>query len=119
MNFCRKNLENAGKMKLCDMVANKMHSIEVSSLELLRENFKNALEISGKTQGILFFKNVATLLWDALIILLGISGIILYGIQSFLSSRIDLKFRHLFSCDTIDTIALILNSVSGGIGRRK
>ena len=50
LNFCRKNLENSGKMKLCDMIANKMHSIEFSSLELLREKFKNALKISGKTQ---------------------------------------------------------------------
>ena len=23
LNFCRKNLENSGKMKLCDMIANK------------------------------------------------------------------------------------------------
>ena len=39
-----------------------MHSIEFSSLELLREKFENALEISENTQGILFLKNVATLL---------------------------------------------------------
>ena len=28
-------------------------------------------------------------------------GVILYSVQSFLSPRIDLNFRHLFSCDTI------------------
>ena len=39
-----------------------MHSIQFSSLELLREKIKNALEISGKIQRIYFLKNVATLL---------------------------------------------------------
>ena len=40
-----------GKMKNMYMIANKMHSIEVSSLQF-REKFKNVLEISGKTQEI-------------------------------------------------------------------
>ena len=34
-------------------------------------------------------------------------GIILYRIQSFLSPRADLNFRHLFSCDTIVSIRLL------------
>ena len=29
-------------------------------------------------------------------------GVILYRVQSFLSPQMDLKFRHLSSCDTID-----------------
>ena len=61
LNFCRKNLENSGKMKLCDMVANKNAFHRSFSLEMLREKFKNALEISRKTQGISFLKNVTTL----------------------------------------------------------
>ena len=32
----------------------------------------------------------------------GISGVILHGVQSFLSPRIDWNFRHLSSCDTKD-----------------
>ena len=32
----------------------------------------------------------------------GISGVILHGVQSFLSPRIDWYFRHLSSCDTKD-----------------
>ena len=34
----------------------------------------------------------------------GISGVILYGAQSFLSPRIDFNFRHLSSCDTIESV---------------
>ena len=36
-------------------------------------------------------------------------GVILYRIQSFLSPRIDLNFRHLLSCDTIVSIFKVLN----------
>ena len=32
----------------------------------------------------------------------GILGVILHGVQSFLSPRIDWNFRHLSSCDTKD-----------------
>ena len=42
----------------------KLYSMEVSSLELLREKFKNALEISGRNQGKIrefVSQNVATL----------------------------------------------------------
>ena len=34
----------------------------------------------------------------------GISGVILYRVQSFLSPRTDLNFRHLSSCDTIKAV---------------
>ena len=37
LNFCRKNLENSGKIKICDMIANKNALIEFFSLELLKE----------------------------------------------------------------------------------
>ena len=40
----------------------KMHSMKFFSLELPREKLKNILEISRKTQGILFLKNVVTLI---------------------------------------------------------
>ena len=70
------NMENSGKLKNCQnfrensgkfeflwkkygklrenekyvtWLPTKMHSIEFSSFELLREKFKDALEISGKT----------------------------------------------------------------------
>ena len=38
-----------------------MYSSELFSSEFLREKFENDLEILGKTQGIYFLKNVATL----------------------------------------------------------
>ena len=41
-----------------------MYSFKHFSLELLREKSENTLEISGKIQGIYFFKNVATLMLD-------------------------------------------------------
>ena len=40
----------------------KMHSMKFFFLELSREKLKNILEISKKTQGILFLKNVVTLI---------------------------------------------------------
>ena len=39
-----------------------MYSIKFLAPELLREKLENVLEISGKTQRIYFFLNVATLL---------------------------------------------------------
>ena len=48
--------EKTGKVreneKYVTWLPTKMYSIEFSSFELLREKFKDALEISGKTQGI-------------------------------------------------------------------
>ena len=38
----------------------KIDFSEFLPLEFLREKFGNAIEISGKTQGILFLKNAAT-----------------------------------------------------------
>ena len=48
----KKTWKTQGKLKYVTLSPTKMHSIEFSSLQLLREKFKNALEISGKTQGI-------------------------------------------------------------------
>ena len=39
----------------------EMYTSESFSSEFLREKFENDLEILGKTQGIYFLKNVATL----------------------------------------------------------
>ena len=38
-------------------------------------------------------------------------AVILYRMQSFLSPRIDLNFRHLLSCDTIEPYAWLLLTV--------
>ena len=46
-------------------------------------------------------------------------GVILYGIQSFLSPRIYLNFRHLFSCDTIALNYRRGGGGGGGGGRMK
>ena len=51
MKFCGKK---PGKLRM------KLYSSKVISIELLRERFENALEISEKTQGVQFLKNVAT-----------------------------------------------------------
>ena len=39
-------------------------------------------------------------------------GVILCRVQSFLSPRIDLNFRHLSSCDTIVPIKLLTNTLN-------
>ena len=62
LNFKRKNLESSGKCRICGRIGDKMYSSELFFPELLKENFENDLEISGNTQGIWSFKNVATLL---------------------------------------------------------
>ena len=56
------NLENMER-EMFDKSPMKMYSSEFFSVRLLREKFENALEISGKTQGIRIYllKNVATL----------------------------------------------------------
>ena len=59
--FCTTAWKIQGKCKTYDIMAMKMYSRDASFPELLREKFENSLEISEKTQGILFVQNVATL----------------------------------------------------------
>ena len=39
-------------------------------------------------------------------------GVIVYRVQSFLSPRIDLNFRHLSSCDTVGPITFLTYSLN-------
>ena len=71
--------KSQGKCKICDMIANKnVFQRRFFSFELPEAKFENALETSGKTQGIQFLKNVATLVVDltfllAVVILIGLT----------------------------------------------
>ena len=47
LKHCQNLRENSGKCKICDILANDKDSSEVFSLEFLRKNVENALEISG------------------------------------------------------------------------
>ena len=53
LNFCRKTWKSEGECETFDIVAiiDIMYSTEFFSVNLLRENLEEALEISGKTQG--------------------------------------------------------------------